>query len=439
MEFNKITNLLGPAHDKVPRFITKKWIEVQSQSGNTYNTSKPISFKTSMFRSDLWDYSDDYVWVKGKITVTNPNDNANFNKELTLKNNAPFILCISKINGELGENAEDLDIIMPIYNLLEYSKNYGKTSGSLFNYYRDEPKEHTIGADNNAINISIRNSKSFDYKTKITGSLDAGEDEKEDVTIIIPLKYLGNVWRSLYIPLINCEITLILSWYNECVLVGRAFRGPPAAAINSPTDTKFEITDCKLYVPVATLSAENDNKLLEQLKSGFRITIKWNKYMSQMSNQNKNNNFNYLIDTTFSNVNRLFVLSFENEDGRTSYYKYYVPSVEIKDYNVLIDGNAFFELHIKNIEETYEKIIQITDHSSYYTRGNLLDYEYFKEHYKLIAIDLSKQIELENKDIKQQISFIENLDRDDGAVMFFIIEKSEETIIEFLQNYASIV
>ena len=439
MEFNKTTNLLGPAHDKVPRFITKKWIEVQSQSGNTYNTSKPISFKTSMFRSDLCDYSDDYVWVKGKITVTNPNDNANFNKELTLKNNAPFILCISKINGELGENAEDLDIIMPIYNLLEYSKNYGKTSGSLFNYYRDEPKEHTIGADNNAINISIRNSKSFDYKTKITGSLDAGEDEKEDVTIIIPLKYLGNVWRSLYIPLINCEITLILSWYNECVLVGRAFRGPPAAAINSPTDTKFEITDCKLYVPVATLSAENDNKLLEQLKSGFRITIKWNKYMSQMSNQNKNNNFNYLIDTTFSNVNRLFVLSFENEDGRTSYYKYYVPSVEMKDYNVLIDGNAFFELHIKNIEETYEKIIQITDHSSYYTRGNLLDYKYFKEHYKLIAIDLSKQIELENKDIKQQISFIENLDRDDGAVMFFIIEKSEETIIEFLQNYASIV
>ena len=159
-----------------------------------------------------------------------------------------------------------------------------------------------------------------------------------------------------------------------------------------------------------------------------------------MSNQNKNNNLNYLIDTTFSNVTGLFVLSFENEDGRTSYYKYYVPSVEIKDYNVLIDGNALFELPIKNIEENYEKIIQITDHSViYYTGGNLLDYEYFKKHYKLIAIDLRKQIELENEDIKQQINFIGNLERDDGPVMFFIIEKSEETIIEFLQNYASIV
>ena len=158
-----------------------------------------------------------------------------------------------------------------------------------------------------------------------------------------------------------------------------------------------------------------------------------------MSNQNKNNNLNYSIDPTFSNVNRLFVLSFENEDDRTSYFKYYMPSLEIKDYNVLIDGNAFFELPVKNIEENYEKIIQITNHSGYYTRGDLLDYEHFKEHYKLIAIDLSKQIELENEDVKQQINFIGNLERDNGAIMFFIIEKSEETIIEFLQNYASIV
>ena len=158
-----------------------------------------------------------------------------------------------------------------------------------------------------------------------------------------------------------------------------------------------------------------------------------------MSNQNKNNNLNYLIDPTFSNVNRFIVLSFENEDDRTSHYKYYMPNVEIKDYNVLMDGNAFFELAVKNIEEIYEKITRITDHSGYYTRGNLSDYEYFKEHYKLIAIDLSKQIELENKDIKQQINFIGNLEGDDGAVMFFIIEKSEETIIEFWQNYASIV
>ena len=209
---------------------------------------------------------------------------------------------------------------------------------------------------------------------------------------------------------------MTLSWYKECVLVGKALTNapnpqpsPPIDAIESPTSAKFEITDCKLYVPVVILSTENDNKLLEQLKSGFRKTIKWNKYMSQMSNQNKNDNLNYLIDPTFSNVNRLFVLFFENKDDRTSYYKYYMPSVEIKNYNVLIDGNAFFELPVKKFEDIYEKITEITDHSGYYTRRNLLDYKYFKENYKLIAIDLSKQIELENKDIKQQINFTGNL------------------------------
>ena len=211
-----------------------------------------------MLRSDLCNYCDAYVWVKGKITITNENGNANFNKYLTFKNNTPFFSCILKINCELVENAEDLDIVMPMYNLLKYSKNYEKTSGSLFNYYRDESSELITVDGDNPINISIRNSKPFDYKIEIT---------KEDVKISISLKYLGIFWRSLDIPLINCEITLILSWYKECVLVGRGYRGPPAATanrINSPTSAKFEITDCKLYVPVVTLSAENDNKLLEQ-------------------------------------------------------------------------------------------------------------------------------------------------------------------------------
>ena len=112
------------------------------------------------------------------------------------------------------------------------------------------------------------------------------------------------------------------------------------------TNATFKITDCKLYVPVVTLSAENDNKLLEQLKTGFKRTIKWNKYRSEMSNQTKNNNLNYLIDPTFTNVNRVFVLSFENETDRTSFSKYYVPKVEIKDFNVLIDGKPFFEIPI---------------------------------------------------------------------------------------------
>ena len=128
MEYERITNLLGNILDKKPRFITKKWIEVFDQSGGTYNTNKEIRFKTSMLRSDLCDYSDVYIVVNGKITVTNPNNNA-YDKKLALKKNAPFLSCISKINNTLINNAEDLDIVMPMYNLLEYSKNYRKQPG----------------------------------------------------------------------------------------------------------------------------------------------------------------------------------------------------------------------------------------------------------------------------------------------------------------------
>ena len=103
--------------------------------GGTYNTNKQIIFEISMLRSDLYDYSDAYILVKGKIAVTNPNNSA-YDKKLALKNNAPFISCISKRNGELIENAEDLDIVMPMYNLHEYNRNYKKTTASLFNYYR---------------------------------------------------------------------------------------------------------------------------------------------------------------------------------------------------------------------------------------------------------------------------------------------------------------
>ena len=177
-------------------------------------------------------------------------------------------------------------------------------------------------------------------------------------------------------PLINCEISLNLTWSKNCVLTSKATRDadpgvdPAVNEINAPTNATFKITDCKVYVPLVTLSAENYNKLLEQLKTGFKRIIKGNKYRSEMSNQTKNNNLNYLFDPTFTNVNRLFVLSFENEIDRTSFSKYYVPKVEIKDFNVLIDGKQFFEIPIRNKEQAYESIIEMS--KSYdYTTGNL--------------------------------------------------------------------
>ena len=163
MEYQKIANLLGNIPDKVPRFITKKWIEVHDQSGtgeDSYKSSKQIRFK----RSDLCDYSDTYIVVTGDTTVEGAHNRDKKDRSLAFKINAPFIFCISKINGVLIENAEDLDIVMPMFNLIEYSKNFIKTTGSLWNYYRDEPN-NPFADDYNA--DPITNSASFKYKSSL--------------------------------------------------------------------------------------------------------------------------------------------------------------------------------------------------------------------------------------------------------------------------------
>ena len=185
--------------------------------------------------------------------------------------------------------------------MIEYSKNYRKTRGRSSNCYRDEPG-----------NPLSSNPEYFKYKTSITGNTygvgadgpgyDANKADKNETEVAIPPEHLSNFWRAFKIPLINCEVKLILTWSKNCGLANMA------AANNPLTGLEFEITDTKLYVPVVTLSKENDRKLLEQLKSGFERTIKWNKYRSQMTVQPQNNNLNYVTDSTFTKVNRLYYL-----------------------------------------------------------------------------------------------------------------------------------
>ena len=346
----------------------------------------------SMLRSDLCDYSDAYILVNSTITVTANGNNNNTNnvrykrnRPLILKNNAPFVSYITNINGELIGDAEDLDIVMPMYNLLEYSRNYRKTIESLYNYYRDELSDNAINNDNTV------NSDTFRYKNKRTGNTyniaagaagyNANKNGTQNIELAIPLKYLGNFWRALNMPLISCEVSLELKWNKNCIITSLERRevdaGPPILRDNAPTGATLNINDCKLYVPVVTLSKNNEIKLLTNLKSGFKREIIWNKYRSQMSTEAINNNLNILIDPTFTNVNRLFVLAYQIAIDRQSFSTFYLPRVMIKDYNVIIDKLAFFDLPINTEEEAYEKIIDISKNDEY-TTGNLLDYDYFK-------------------------------------------------------------
>ena len=251
---------------------------------------------------------------------------------------------------------------MPMYNLIEYNDNYSKISGSSWpgsswQYYKDEP------------NDNIANSDSLKSKVKITGKTNADRNTK-NVEIIVPLNYLSNFWRTLEIPLINCEVNLLLIWSRDSVIT------------NSTGAEKFAITETKLYVPVLTLSTKDNAKLLQQLKSGFKRTINWNKYESSIKTFAQNRY--HLINPSFQGVNKLFVLSFEDEDGRTSHSSDYLLKVEIKDY-VMTDGKNVFGQPINSMTKTYENIRKIaTGPGDDYTTGCLLDYPYFKDHYKLI-------------------------------------------------------
>ena len=200
-----------------------------------------------------------------------------------------------------------------------------------------------------------------------------------------------------------------------------------------PLQTKFEITETKLYVPIVTLSTQDNAKLLQQLKSGFKKTISWNKYQLSIKTSAQDRYFNHLVDPSFQGLNRFFVLSFENENDRTSHSTYYLPKVEIKDYNVMIDGKNIFHQPINNNLKSCENIRKIaTGQGDDYTSGCLLDYSYFKKSYKMIAIDLSKQQILDG-DLRalQQFNFTANLDRVGNTAMFFIIEKAKETVLDF--------
>ena len=234
---------------------------------------------------------------------------------------------------------------MPMYALLEYSDNYFVTSGSLWNYYRDEINhdENENNAANNRVNKKTTTTKSFEYNTKLIGSV-PNNNNILDTEVDVPLKYLINFWRSLDLSLINCKIELDLSWSKECIISeisitaavpGNPDTNPPApdvAAIQT-TGVTFQTNIAKRYVPVVMLSINDHTKFLENTKQGFKRTISWNKYRPEITTQPKNNNLDYMIDPTFKSSNRSFVLSFKNDNDdpmRDSFDEYYMPLVEIK-------------------------------------------------------------------------------------------------------------
>ena len=314
---------------------------------------------------------------------------------------------------------------MAMYNLIEYSDNYSDTSGSLWNFKRDE-------IINNADVTNDNNAPSFKYKSNLIGNTE-NNGTKNGVKIAVPLKYLSNFWRSLEMPLINCKVELSLKWYETCLLT-------------TATTATFEITDAKLYVPIVTLSVEGNLKLSRLLSEGFKRPIYWNESKvtpNKIIEIGANNDKKYireLLDSSCQGVNRLFVLAYDNTEGNNqvsvdSCKKYILPRIKINNYNIELDGRNFYDQPINDFIKQYDEVRKISSgKGDDYTTGFLLDFSYFQKNYRIIAVDLSKQKALDaDSRVIQQIIFtgkIKAAVANTRVIIFYVLEKSKETILE---------
>ena len=404
MENQKIINLLNKDDIDSKHLATKKWYIINDENNTNYGVNKDtgennpdtIKYDTRVLKPNLCDYAEAYILVDGTIRAAA----ANANTRLALKNCAPFTKCNLEINDEHVDTAENLDIVMPMYNLIEYSDNYQDSSATLYQYKRDEPPE-----GDPIPNLAVDNSSSFKYKVELLGDpVVANNIGRRNVKVVVPLKYLSNFFRSLEMPLINCKIKLNLTWKKECVLSTDA------------GNAVFIINDTKMYVPVVTLPKEDNKDFIEQQNKGFQRSIYWNEYKTKEQTEDANANATKYInlDPSFQGVNRLFIMAYnrlaaanDNQFNKDSQQIYYLPRNDLNKYNVIIDGRNFYDNPIESDIEKYRELKKVMIRKGEdYTTGSLLDYIYFKKHYKLVAVDLSKQKEFDaDPRASQQIEF----------------------------------
>ena len=427
--------------DEESKFQTIDYLKINDRQNGTY-TGSQIKIVTNMLRSSLCDFSRAYILVTGTVNFTRI-PNARYGR-YCFKNCAPFTACRLSINNTVVDDVDFLDVVMPMYNLLEHSENYNKTTGSMYGFVRDEPPTGNAGLWTS--NEMLEKFKNHGGVTTVT---DAANQNKEitEQQILVPFTYLSTFFRSLEMPLINCEIELQLTWSNKCVLGythdnNATLRGNPGATGEGANNVKvsFQITDTKTYIPVVTLRSIESEKLLRKLERGFSKTINWNK-LSIREETIRSNHFNIMVEPTFQDPNRLFILPYEPGANRNITYRLFVPNRSIDDYNVTIDGKNIFESQItRDDERGYENLRDVMlGNGDDYTVGSLIDYNYFKNTYKIIAVDLSKQdvLDAEPRTV-QQIKFRGKRGAN-NCNMIFIMEESKDTILNFTQGAVRVV
>ena len=382
---------------------------VNDHNNGNYNQGDDVhsivKFNTEIVKPFLCDYSDAYILVTSDIKVAVTDNNT----RVAIKNFHPFTRISFKLNGEQVDTADNLDLTMESYNMLEYSDNYADTTASLYQYKRPEPR------DNNGVlnDLTAANSSSFKCQsgliqkqlTKENGHSETANVSADpnfnvahrlwrNIKIVVALKYVSNFFRSLEFPLINTKLYMELNWTQNSVL----------SSINQ--NSIFQITRGELYIPVVTLNIEDNNKLSELLSEEFEKTVTWNEYKSKIEGINISANNNNFKRTTL---------------------------------DVLIDGRNFYDQNVNsNIVRYNEHLKMTTGRSEDYSTGCFMDYYYYIKDFNFVGIDLSHQSVLDtDSKVNQQIEFVYKLPSGDNAIdydLLTVLEKEKQTVLKFSQG-----
>ena len=447
MESQKIINLLDHKYEDDPRFETRKWYIVNDCNNGIYGQGNDfqstVKFNTGIVKYFLCDYSDAYILVTGNIKVENGNDATG----VAIKNCHTFTRAC--LNDEQVDTADDLDLTMNLYNMLEYSDNYADTTGSLYKYKRPEPRDNNGNVGNLGTALS-----SFKYQSglvqkqvttpnseNVAANRDPNFDNAQriwkNIKIAVPLKYTRSFSRNLELPLINTKLYMELNWTKYSVLY------------NQNKNSIFQITKGELHIPVVTLNTENNNKLSKLLIKGFERTVVWNEYKSKIEDVTIPANDNMCRRTTlhtyFQGVSKLFAAAYETDDikgnanNEESRRRYYLPRAEIKDYNVLIDGRNFYDQNVNSSIVRYNELLKMTiGRSEDYSTGCLLDYDYYIKDFNIVGIDLSHQPVLDSDPkTNQQIEFVYKLPSGNNAIKYnllTVLEKEKQAVLKFSEG-----
>ena len=449
MKSQKIINLLDHKDGDDPRFETRKWYIVNDHNNGNYSQGDDVrsivKFDTETVRPFLYNYSDAYILVTGNIEGQNGNDAT----RVAVKNCHPFTRVTFKLNNEQVDTADNLDLSMNLYHMLEYSGNYADTTGSLYQHKRPEPRANNDNVDNLGTALSSLKYQSGLVQKQLTTpnseNVLANTDPNfanaqriwKNIKIVVPLKYISNFFRNLELPLINTKLYMELNWTKFSV------------SCNQDHNSIFQVTKCELYIPIVTLNTENNNKLSELLIKGFERTVIWNEYKSKIERvtipQNDNMFKRTTLDVSFQGVSKLFTAAYEtgdiqrNTNHQHSRRRYYLPRAEITDYNVLIDGRNFYDQSVNSSIVRYNELLKMTTgRSEDYSTGFLLDYDYYLKDFNIVGIDLSHQAVLDSDPkVNQQIEFVYKLPSGNADISYNILtvfEKEKQTVLKFSEG-----